>query len=137
MRQRRFAGTVRPHDGVHFALVHGERKPVENLAILDTNLEIFDFEQWHHILPFFPRPEERQRRVSKDGADTNSLSHPSRRPLRGLLRMRRYPTLPSSEIDISFCASTANSIGSCCGQSFRNPLTSRPTSPSCATPRST
>jgi hypothetical protein len=25
----------------------------------------------------------------------------------------RQPTLPSSEIEMSFCASTANSIGSC------------------------
>jgi hypothetical protein len=29
---------------VHFALVHGERKPVENFTLLDTNLQIFDFE---------------------------------------------------------------------------------------------
>ena len=44
VRQRRFAGAVRPHDGVHFALVHGERQPVENLTLLDTDLQIFDFE---------------------------------------------------------------------------------------------
>src|SRR5471030_2606616 len=37
---------------------------------------------------FYPRPEERRRRVSKDETD-NFLIHPSRRPLRGLLRMRR------------------------------------------------
>ena len=42
--QRRLAGAVRPHDGVHFALVHGERKPVENLTLLDTNLQVFYFE---------------------------------------------------------------------------------------------
>jgi hypothetical protein len=29
---------------VDLALVHGERKPVEDLTILDTNLQIFDFE---------------------------------------------------------------------------------------------
>jgi hypothetical protein len=28
---------------VHLALVHGERKPVENLTLLDTNLQVFDF----------------------------------------------------------------------------------------------
>ncbi len=44
MGQRRFAGAVRPHDRVHLALVHGERKPMEDLAILDPNLQILDFE---------------------------------------------------------------------------------------------
>jgi hypothetical protein len=27
-----------------FALIHRERQPVEDLPILDTNLQIFDFE---------------------------------------------------------------------------------------------
>ncbi len=44
MAQRRFAGAVRPHDGMHLALVHGQRKPVENFTLLDTNQQIFDFE---------------------------------------------------------------------------------------------
>src|SRR5579872_2902240 len=35
----------------------------------------------------------------------------------------RHPTLPSSEIAISFCASTANSIGNCCSTSRTKPLT--------------
>src|SRR5258706_13862110 len=48
-----------------------------------------------------------------------------------------HPTLPSSEIEISFCASTANSIGSCCSTSFTKPLTTRPTASSCASPRCT
>ena len=42
--ERRLAGAVRPHDGVDFALVHGERKPVENFTLLDTDLQIFDLE---------------------------------------------------------------------------------------------
>ena len=47
-----------------------------------------------------------------------------------------HPTLPSSEIAISFCASTANSIGSCCSTSRTKPLTisavaSSPDSPRC------
>jgi hypothetical protein len=29
---------------VHLALVHRERKPVENFAVIDANLEVFDFE---------------------------------------------------------------------------------------------
>jgi hypothetical protein len=44
MGERRLAGAVRAHDGVHLALVHNKRKPVENLTLLDTDLQIFDFE---------------------------------------------------------------------------------------------
>jgi hypothetical protein len=29
---------------MHLALVHGERQPVEDFAILDTDLQVFDFE---------------------------------------------------------------------------------------------
>jgi hypothetical protein len=47
------------------------------------------------------------------------------------------PTEPSSEIEISFCASTANSIGSCCSTSFTKPLTTRPTASSWLSPRCT
>ena len=45
MRQRRFAGAVRPHDRVHLARIYGERQSVENFAILDANLQIFHFKQ--------------------------------------------------------------------------------------------
>src|SRR5205823_10027399 len=38
-----------------------------------------------------------------------------------------YPTLPSRLIEISFCASTANSIGSCCSTSLTKPLTTSAT----------
>src|SRR3984893_11011831 len=46
-----------------------------------------------------------------------------------------YPTLPSSETEISFCASTANSIGSCCSTSLTNPLTTSATASSAERPR--
>ena len=39
------------------------------------------------------------------------------------IREADHPTLPSSEIPSSFCASTANSIGSCCKTSRAKPLT--------------
>jgi hypothetical protein len=29
---------------MHLTLVHGERKPVEDFTVLDTDLQIFDFE---------------------------------------------------------------------------------------------
>ena len=49
--QRRFAGAVRPHNGVDFALVHFERKPVKDLTIVNADLQIPDFEQLHLTLP--------------------------------------------------------------------------------------
>jgi hypothetical protein len=45
--ERRFAGAVRPHDRVNLALVHGQRQPVEDLTLLDTNLQILHFKQSH------------------------------------------------------------------------------------------
>src|SRR3546814_7627024 len=38
-------------------------------------------------------------------------------------RNRAHPMLPSRLIPSSFCASTANTIGSCCSTSFAKPLT--------------
>ena len=46
-----------------------------------------------------------------------------------------HPTLPSRLIPSSFCASTANSIGSCCSTSLAKPLTIRATASSCDNPR--
>src|SRR5712671_6537682 len=46
-----------------------------------------------------------------------------------------HPTEPSSEIEISFCASTANSIGNCCSTSLTKPLTIRATASSADKPR--
>src|SRR6185437_1014649 len=46
-----------------------------------------------------------------------------------------HPTLPSSEIEISFCASTANSIGSCCSTSLTKPLTTSAVASSADMPR--
>ena len=47
-----------------------------------------------------------------------------------LLIFNIYPTLPSKLIPTSFCASTANSIGSCCNTSLQNPFTINPTASS-------
>ena len=46
-----------------------------------------------------------------------------------------HPTLPSRLTEISFCASTANSMGSCCSTSLTNPLTTRATASSAESPR--
>ncbi len=46
-----------------------------------------------------------------------------------------YPTLPSSDTPSSFCASTANSIGSSRNTSLQKPLTMRFTASSVLRPR--
>src|SRR5690606_21266326 len=46
-----------------------------------------------------------------------------------------HPTLPSRLIPSSFCASTANSIGSCCSTSLAKPLTISATASSWPSPR--
>ncbi len=46
-----------------------------------------------------------------------------------------HPTLPSRLIPISFCASTANSIGNCWMTSRTNPLTIKATAASSSRPR--
>lgn len=46
-----------------------------------------------------------------------------------------HPTLPSNEIPSSFCASTANSIGSCLSTSRAKPLTINATASSAESPR--
>src|SRR5262249_11956609 len=50
-------------------------------------------------------------------------------------RTLRHPTLPSRLTEISFCASTANSIGSCCSTSLTKPLTTRAVASSADRPR--
>src|SRR5215211_5982885 len=50
-------------------------------------------------------------------------------------RLVGHPTLPSRLTEISFCASTANSIGSCCSTSLTKPLTTRAVASSAESPR--
>ena len=52
-----------------------------------------------------------------------------------LFQSVHYPTLPSRLIEISFCASTANSIGNCCNTSLTKPLTTRAVASSAVMPR--
>src|SRR5258708_29982737 len=60
--------------------------------------------------------------------------------LRGSLREhlrtpdKVHPTLPSRLIEMSFCASTANSIGRCCKTSLTKPLTTRAVASSAESP---
>src|ERR1700746_1602907 len=50
-------------------------------------------------------------------------------------RTSTHPTEPSSETEISFCASTANSIGNCCSTSLTKPLTTSAVASSADNPR--
>src|SRR5688572_7052479 len=50
-------------------------------------------------------------------------------------RLSHHPTLPSSEIEISFCVSTMNSMGRCCSTSRTKPLTISATASSSLSPR--
>jgi hypothetical protein len=43
-RERALAGSIRAHDGVHFAGLHVEIDPVEDLLALGTHLQILDIE---------------------------------------------------------------------------------------------
>ena len=133
--QRRLAGAVRPHDGGDFAGGDGEVQAVEDLLVLigDLDDQIANFEHWFQfrvlcrvMLGLVP---EHRRLESFDSQD------------RGMARDMpgqhdgRQPTEPSSEIVISFCASTANSIGSCCSTSLTKPLTISATASSSERPR--
>ena len=51
------------------------------------------------------------------------------------IRQRHQPTEPSRLIEISFCASTANSMGSCWITSLTKPLTINATASSSLSPR--
>ena len=44
LRERALAGAVRPHDGVHFARVDGEVDALENFAVANRRVQVFDFE---------------------------------------------------------------------------------------------
>ena len=45
--ERRFAGAVRAHDGVHLAGIHGEIETFENFLAVDLNVQILDFQKRH------------------------------------------------------------------------------------------
>src|SRR3984957_15716904 len=52
VRERRLARSVRAHDGVHLALVHGEVETFEDLAAVDRHLEVLHFEHCHVVHPY-------------------------------------------------------------------------------------
>jgi hypothetical protein len=47
MGERRLAGAIRPHDGMHLAAFDDEIDTFEYFAVVDLDGEIFDFEQRH------------------------------------------------------------------------------------------
>src|SRR5262249_17118065 len=49
VRERRLARSVRAHDGVHFALVHGQVEPFEDLAPVDRHVQLLDLQHCHVV----------------------------------------------------------------------------------------
>jgi hypothetical protein len=142
--QRRFAGAVGAHDRGDLAVFDGEVQAIDDLLVLvsDFDDEIANFEHFlsPSVIPcavqreaFAPQTRDRNVQLSQI---LKTVPH-----LRGgtivphVRDDRPYPTDPSSEIVISFCASTANSIGSCCSTSLTKPLTISATASSAGRPR--
>jgi hypothetical protein len=49
--QGRFAGAVRPHDGVDFARIHGKAEALENFLALNADVQVFDCQHAHYFDP--------------------------------------------------------------------------------------
>jgi len=56
MGERRLAGAIRPHDGMHLAAFDDEIDTFEYFAVVDLDGEIFDFEQRHLNLFWISSP---------------------------------------------------------------------------------
>ena len=135
--ERRLAGAVRAHDGRDLALLDGQVETVEDLLALDLDVQIFDFKKRHLSFRFSPRLRNRRSRRLEGRGPLVSRLHPSSRALMRPPQNEgiHQPTDPSSLIEISFCASTANSIGSCCSTSLTKPLTTSAVASSADMPR--
>ncbi len=73
-------------------------------------------------------------KISRAKSEGNGLHKTAGRRI-GIKLFGHHPTLPSRLMPISFCASTANSIGSSCSTSLTKPLTISAIASSCGTPR--
>ncbi len=111
--QRRLAGAVRAHDGVHLARIHGEVETLQNFLAVDFDVQVLDFQERHRTALSLRLIFMRDRQTP----------------------VRTYPTEPSRLTEISFCASTANSIGNCCNTSLTKPLTTSAVASSAESPR--
>ena len=131
--ERRLAGAVRPHDRVHLAGADRQVDPFQDLAaVFEPRVQVFDFEHQYPLYlrhpgdgrdhcpghPLLPVPALQP--ASVDGrVATVDPGHDA-----GMaVRRRPHPTLPSRLTASSFCASTANSIGSSFRTSLQKPLT--------------
>ena len=50
VRERRLAGAVGPHDGVHLALGELEVDTLQDLGAVDRRVQVADNQVWHSIL---------------------------------------------------------------------------------------
>ena len=141
--QRRLARAVRPHDRMHLARGHAERQAVEDRLVGDRRVEVFNLE---HRLSRPVHADRPSRCAERFAAQIRSMPVAESDACRGVQSARQstiaidgharrhHPTLPSRLIPSSFCASTANSIGSCFSTSRAKPLTISATAASCVEP---
>src|SRR5262245_31466734 len=137
-RERALPRSVRPHDRVHLAGVHREVHATEDLLILGPDFQITHFQHRHRFesVNLDGRSEDRPLQVEVRHVDPTPVLlrvSVSPWPLRSCVNP--YPTEPSNEIPNSFCASTANSIGSSRKTSLQKPLTIMLMASSLAMPR--
>src|SRR5262249_9181358 len=96
LRERALAGAVGAHDGMYLTGVHGESDSAKDLFVSRRGVKVTNFQHYSGS----PKGE----RVKDEGE-------------------RAYPTLPSRLTPRSFCASTANSMGSSLKTSLQKPFT--------------
>src|SRR4029079_9128633 len=96
MREGRLARTVGAHDGVDAAPADRKLEPVEDLLAVDLDVQVFYFQQMHlnDFLALNPLPRDAPESSTSKGTEVAGHPRPSRRPLRGLLRMRAITVSP-------------------------------------------
>src|SRR6185436_4707667 len=102
-----------PHDRVHFAGADLEVDALQDFVVADSGLQALDLEHWYL-----------QTIVNSRQSTVTETADP-----------RVYPTLPSRPTFRSFCASTANSIGSSLKTALQKPFAIMETASSAEMPR--
>ena len=139
MRERRLARAVRAHDGVHLPFSTVRSRPLRIFLPSTSTCRFLISSRCIRIdfLALIPRPEDAAKAACRRSTEfaVIRILRDGRYAASSGCGLHRQPTLPSRLIEISFCASTANSIGSCCSTSLTKPLTTSATASSADRPR--
>src|SRR5262249_40562154 len=127
----RFAGAVRPHDRMHLTGRDRKVDALEDFApVLEARVEVFDLKHQISVPPRRrPGPIVPLSRCCPASTTANDPRHRETAQrwapaFAGVVdEGAHHPTLPSRLTARSFCASTANSIGSSFNTSRQKPLT--------------